>query len=57
MKTNILFGFIIKTKLMALVFDWLKTKEIKTNTLVFGKTKQTKLDQENKPWRITVVDV
>ena len=30
MKTNILFGFITKTKLMALVLDWLKTKQIKT---------------------------
>ena len=30
MKTNILFGLITKTKLMALVFDWLKTKQIKT---------------------------
>jgi len=30
MKTKILFGFINKTKLMALVFDWLKTKQIKT---------------------------
>ena len=28
MKTNILFGFITKTKLMALVLDWLKTKQI-----------------------------
>ena len=30
MKTNILFGFITKTKLMVLVFDWLITKQIKT---------------------------
>ena len=30
MNTNILFGFITKTKLIALVLDWLKTKQIKT---------------------------
>ena len=30
MKTNILFGFMTKTKLMALVLDLLKTKQIKT---------------------------
>ena len=31
MKINILFGFITKTKLIALVLDWLKTKQIKTD--------------------------
>ena len=30
MKTNILFRFITKTKVLALVLDWLKTKELKT---------------------------
>ena len=30
METNILFGFITKTKLKLLVLDWLKTKQIKT---------------------------
>ena len=41
MKTNILFGFITKTKLMALVLDWLKTKQIKTkeNSPLNTKTK------------------
>ena len=40
MKTNILFAFITKTKQMALVFDWLKTKQIKTkeNSPLTSKT-------------------
>ena len=33
MKSNKLFGFITKTKLMALVLDWLKTKQIKTKEI------------------------
>ena len=45
MKTNILFGFITKTKLMVLVFDWLKTKQIKSKDIspVSIKTKQMSL--------------
>ena len=43
MKTNILFRFITKTKLMVLVLDWFKTKQIK---LVFGWLK-TKLMKTN----------
>ena len=42
MKTNILFWFITKPKLMVLAFDWLKTKQIKTNenSPLITKTKQ-----------------
>ena len=42
MKTDILFGFITKTKLMALVLDWLKTKQIKTKETSLLST-ETKL--------------
>ena len=40
-KSNILFGFITKTKQMALVFDCLKTKQIKTTEIsqLISKTK------------------
>ena len=44
-KTNIILGYITKTKQITLVFDWLKTKQIKTN-IIFGfitKTKQITL--------------